>query len=98
MIDIFEEMILILLLGATIVSAINVFMHVLKVKKIKNDFSLLISRGRRGWFLSEVLLLSGNEFVDSISGYIHVIIIAAFAIMLTIRYRWAVREAKRLEE
>jgi len=98
MIDIFEEMILILLLGATIVSAINVFMHVLKVKKIKNDFSLLISLFIIGWFLSEVLLLSGNEFVDSISGYIHVIIIAAFAIMLTIRYRWAVREAKRLEE
>ena len=98
MIDIFEEMILILLLGATIVSAINVFMHVLKVKKIKNDFSLLISIFIIGWFLSEVLLLSGNEFVDSISGYIHVIIIAAFAIMLTIRYRWAVREAKRLEE
>ena len=98
MIDIFEGIILILLLGATIISAINVFMHVLKVKKIKNDFSLLISIFIIGWLLSEALLKLGNEFVNSIADYIHVIILSVFAIMLTIRYRWAIREAKRLEE
>jgi SNF family Na+-dependent transporter len=82
-----------LLLGAALTSLFHVLKRLKEGKKVANDFTIVLSIFIVGWLSTEMMTaLSGGAY-KQIADFAHLFILVAFAVVLTTRWRWAMREA-----
>jgi len=83
------------MLGAVIsLLLVDLLLRIRERKRIKTDFTLLISIFVVGWLFTEILATLGSvpRFV---SRFAHLSVLLAFALALTLRWNWALKEAMR---
>lgn len=84
-----------ILLTAFILSSINVVLNLKRGIGITKDFNSLLLVLISGWLPSEVLDNIVGAELSYISGTYHLLMMIIISTMLTIRWRWAVKEAMK---
>ncbi len=82
-----------ILVSAFILSAINILVNLKQGTKISKDFNSLLLLLTLGWMPSEVISdLIDNSSVTIPSMY-HLLITIIISLILTLRWKWAIKEA-----
>lgn len=84
-----------LLLGATLTSLMHVVRQTKEGKRVINDFTTLISVFIMAWLSMEMLAMLGRGLAEQVVDFVHFLVVVTFAIMLTLRWRWAIREVTK---
>lgn len=84
-----------LLLGASLTSLTHILRLVAKGKQIRNDFTVVISIFILGWFSMEMFTALSQGYLRDMVHLTHFLVLAAFAVVLTLRWRWALKEASQ---
>lgn len=87
--------ILLLLLGAVLLALANI-RRGRKEGEGMTGFSTLMLIFVVGWLSAEILMAVSQQPVKHVFHFAHLVILVIFAVVLTLRWRWAVREAVRL--
>lgn len=93
--DVIEPLIVLLLLGVIVTLLVDIIGRLRERKKIVSDFATLISIFIVGWLSTELVEKLSLSPHEQIFDFAHLLVLVGFAGALTLRWKWAVRQAIR---
>lgn len=82
-----------LLLGAALTSLIHVLTRLKEGKRVMSDFTIVISIFIVGWLSTELMAALSRGSLRQVVDSAHLLVLVAFALALSQRWRWAIKEA-----